>query len=207
MLLSTMLPNHEDPEQLQIRCPACGQRFKVGSDLRDRMVECGSCEHRFRIDDETILRTKKFYPGERRDPRLDGFARVPHAPSILPNIQMVQYAAEPPHETFEPPTPQRTMAAVMGAIGMILAALLLSLGARRNGPLDGFDVSARFAMAGFAGVTGGLMLIYGNPRARKKAIAAALLCLGILLSRPLMFREGSVPLGDGVVAVRESNPV
>lgn len=192
-----MLPKHEDPDQLQIRCPSCGQRFKVGSDLRDRMVECGSCEHRFRIDDDTILRTKKFYPGERRDPRLDGFARVPHAPSVPPNIQVAHYAAEPSHESFEPPAPQRTMAAVAGAAGMLLAGLLLTLGARRNGMLDGFDMVSRYALAVFASLLGGAMIIYGNPRARRKALVIALLSCGVLLALPYFFREGSVPLGSG----------
>jgi len=196
-----MLPNQEDPEQLQIRCPSCGQRFKVGSDLRHRMVECGSCEHRFRIDDESILRTKKFYPGERRDPRLDGFARVPHAPVVPPNIRSVQYADEPPHESFEPPAPQRTMAALVGGIGLVFAALLLTLGAKRGGLLDGYEMPSRFALAGFAGLIGGSMIVYGNPRARKKALMFAVASCLMLLSLPLMFREGSVPLGYGVVAV------
>ncbi len=190
-----MLPNHEDPEQLQIRCPSCGQRFKVGNDLRDRTVECGSCEHRFRIDEESILRTKKFYPGERRDPRLDGFARVPHAPSIQPNIQTVQYAEEPTGSSFEPPTPQRTMAAAIGAIGMVFAALLLIFGARRTGALDGFALPSRLALAGFAGLIGGAMVVYGNPRGRKKAWSFAAISFAILISLPFFFQEGSQPLG------------
>jgi len=201
-----MLPNHEDPDQLQIRCPACGQRFKVGSDLRDRMVECGSCEHRFRIDDETILRTKKFYPGERRDPRLDGFARVPHAPSVLPNVQTIRYAEEPAHESFEPPTPQRTMAAVVGCIGMVMAGLLLTLGASRTGALDGFELPSRLALAGFASVLGSVMLVYGNPRARKKALVLAAISSAILLSLPFIFREGSMPLGKGLPTTRSPEP-
>ena len=64
------------PNQLQIRCPNCGQRFKVGEDLRGKLVECGSCEQRFRVNDEVVLRTKKFYPGEaKRDASLDRFAK------------------------------------------------------------------------------------------------------------------------------------
>ena len=201
-----MLPNHEDPDQLQIRCPACGQRFKVGSDLRDRMVECGSCEHRFRIDDETILRTKKFYPGERRDVRLDGFARVPHAPSLPPNMQTIQYAEEPAHESFEPSTPQRTMAAAVGCIGMVMAGLLLTLGASRTGALDGFELPSRLALAGFASALGSIMLVYGNPRARKKALLLAAISSAILLSLPFIFREGSVPLGKGISSPRSLEP-
>ena len=66
--------------QLQIRCPNCGQRFKVSEDLRGKLVECGSCEQRFRVNDEVILRSRKFYPGEsKRDVSLDRFARAPLA--------------------------------------------------------------------------------------------------------------------------------
>jgi len=68
-----------DDDLLLIRCPSCGQRFKVGDDLRERTVECGGCEHRFRIIDEVIVRGKKFYPGERKDQRLNRFHRVPLA--------------------------------------------------------------------------------------------------------------------------------
>jgi hypothetical protein len=203
MFSPLMLPNQEDPEQLQIRCPSCGQRFKVGSDLRDRMVECGSCEHRFRIDDETILRSKKFYPGERRDPSLDRFARVPHAPAIQPNIQTVSYANEPSPESFEPTAPQKTMAAVVGACGMVIATLLLTLGARRNGALDGFDMTSRFGLAGFAALTGSIMIVYGNPRARMKSLMFSLIASGVLLSLPLFFQEASTPLGSGVIVTRE----
>ncbi|MGL5017160.1 MAG: MJ0042-type zinc finger domain-containing protein, partial [Luteolibacter sp.] len=59
-----MLPNSSEDSMLLIRCPSCGQRFKVGDDLRDRTVECGGCEHRFRINDDVIARGPKFYPSE-----------------------------------------------------------------------------------------------------------------------------------------------
>ena len=62
--------SHSNPDSslLLIRCPSCGQRFKVGEDFRGRSVECGGCEHRFRIQDEVIVRGRKFYPGERSNP-------------------------------------------------------------------------------------------------------------------------------------------
>ncbi len=64
------------PDQLQIRCPKCGQRFKVSDDLRGKLVECGSCEQRFRVNDDVILRSRKFYPGEsKKDGHLDRFTR------------------------------------------------------------------------------------------------------------------------------------
>lgn len=193
-----MLPPHEEPESLQIRCPACSQRFKVGVDLRDRMVECGSCEHRFRIDDETIVRSKKFYPGERKDTRLDGFARVPHAPSHQPNIQTVQYAAEPSQASFEPPSPQRILAAIVGVAGMLVVAAVLFYGDRRGGLLDGVQFSGRLAIAAFAGVLGSVMVIYGNPRGRVKAIAVSIVFLVGLITLPFVFNKASEPLESKV---------
>ncbi len=74
--MSSMNP---DDLLLIIRCPMCGQRFKVAEDLRGRTVECGGCEHRFRINDDVVVRGKKFYPGERKDPSLNRFQRVPLA--------------------------------------------------------------------------------------------------------------------------------
>ena len=62
--------------QLQIRCPKCGQRFTVGPELQGKVVECGRCENRFRVDDDVIQRSRKFYPGEKpRDASLDRFSR------------------------------------------------------------------------------------------------------------------------------------
>ncbi|MFD0894827.1 hypothetical protein KBB96_04580 [Luteolibacter ambystomatis] len=191
-----MLPPHEHPDNLQIRCPACGQRFNVGVDLRDRTVECGSCEHRFRIDDDVIIRSRKFYPGERRDPRLDMFARVPHAPPVSPNIQTVAYAPEPSHASFEPPSPLRTMVGIAAVVGMIFIGVLLMGGARYGGMLDGVSTLKRLGLAGFAGVAGGALLVYANPRGRRKAVAVALLLLAGLLAVPLTFTTASEPIAS-----------
>ena len=70
---TNMLSHPSDDSLLLIRCPTCGQRFKVGEDLRERTVECGGCESRFRINDEVIVRGRKFYPGERKDPGFNRF--------------------------------------------------------------------------------------------------------------------------------------
>jgi hypothetical protein len=184
------MPPHDETSTLQIRCPSCGQRFKVGSDLRDRVVECGACEHRFKIDDDSVLRSRKFYPGERRDPSLDSFARVPHAPSVLPDISTVQYAAEPSRESFEPPTPLRTLAGFAAVCGMLVAAALLGFGGGAGGILDGVAFPAKLGIAIFAGVLGGILLIYANPRGRKKAVLVSLLFFAGLVTIPVINQEG-----------------
>jgi hypothetical protein len=180
---------------LLIRCPACGQRFKVGEDLRNRTVECGGCEHRFRINDDVIVRGKKFYPGERRDARLDRFHRVPLAvaPPIM-GAQSVRYNEPPDPSSYEPAAPQRVIAGFIGVLLMSLVALLLMFGANRGGILDGMITSNRMIMAGFTGLLGTVLLLYANPRARRRAAAVGVVFSAGLIALPYFFTTGSVPL-------------
>lgn len=179
---------------LLIRCPSCGQRFKVGEDLRDKTVECGGCENRFRIDDEVIVRGRKFYPGERKDPGLNRFPRVPlsMAPSGMAS-QSVSYANAPDPAVLEPASPLRILAGGIGVAGMILMALLLMFGANRGGSLDGMPLFNRLVMAGFASLMGILFLLYANPRARGKALAVGLLLSAGVIAVPFLFNVGSQP--------------
>lgn len=192
---SPMPDSKPDEMLLLIRCPSCGQRFKVGEDLRGRTVECGGCEHRFRINDDVIVRGKKFYPGERHDARLERFQRVPLAvaPPIM-GSQTVRYNEPPDPAAYEPAPPQRILAGFFGVVLMSLIALLLMFGARRGGMLDGMLTSNRLMMAGFSGLLGTLLLVYANPRARGKAVAVGLLFSAGLIGLPFFFTAGSVPL-------------
>ena len=186
-----------DDKLLLIRCPTCGQRFKVGDALRGRTVECGGCEHRFKINDEVIVRGQKFYPGERREPSLSRFQRVPLA--IAPDfsgIATMRYTEPPDATEFEPVAPQRIIAGAAGVCMMVLVALLMIFGASRGGALDGMATDKRLLMAGFVGLLGSVMLVYANPRTRFKAgVMGVLLGVG-LLALPFFFTEGSVPLSE-----------
>lgn len=190
-----MPSSNPDDALLLIRCPSCGQRFKVGEDLRGRTVECGACEHRFRINEEVIVRGKKFYPGERKDPGLNRFARVPlNLARSTPNIAPVHYQEAPAASSFEPASPQRVVAGSIGAVGMVFMALLLMFGANRGGMLDGMTTDKRFLMAGFTGLLGTVLLVYANPKARVKSLLFGLLMAAGLMVIPIYFTTGSVPL-------------
>ncbi|MES2923449.1 MAG: hypothetical protein V4819_17980 [Verrucomicrobiota bacterium] len=194
------VPNPDDL-LLLIRCPSCGQRFKVGDDLRDRTVECGGCEHRFRINDDVIVRGRKFYPGERDGHSLNRFQRVPlPGGESLIGVQPIRYSAMPEPAVLEPASPQRIVAGVIGASGIILMALLLMFGASRGGLLDGMILTDRLLMAGFASLIGVALLVYANPRARLKALSVGLLLSGCTVAVPFFFQTGSVPLEQRVVA-------
>lgn len=188
-----------DDSLLLIRCPSCGQRFKVGEDLRERTVECGGCEHRFRINDEVIVRGRKFYPSERKSEGLNRFHRIPlPGGESLIGMQPIRYSNMPDPAILEPASPQRVIAGIIGVAGMVLMALFLMFGASRGGALDGMTLMNRFLMAGFVGFLGVLMLVYANPRARLKSLAVGVLLGCALMSVPYFFRTGSVPLPNRV---------
>jgi hypothetical protein len=189
-------PNPDD-SLLLIRCPSCGQRFKVGEDLRGRTVECGGCEHRFRINDDAIVRGRKFYPGQRKAPGLNRFQRVPLsvAPPVM-GTPMVRYGEAPDPSILEPASPQQIIAGFIGGVGIVLMALLIILGANRGGALDGITTGNRMIMAGFAGALGTVLLIYANPKARAKAAGAGLLASICLIVLPIFFTAGSKPLAS-----------
>lgn len=163
--------------------------------MRGRTVECGGCEHRFRINDDVIVRGKKFYPGERKDPGMNRFQRVPlNLARSTPSVAPVSYQEAPAPSSFEPASPQRVIAGAIGALGMVSMALLLMFGASRGGMLDGMSTDKRLLMAAFTGLLGIVLLVYANPKARKKALMCGLLMAAGLVVIPNYFTVGSVPL-------------
>jgi len=172
-------------------------------DLRDRMVECGGCEHRFQITDDVIVRHKKFYPGERPNPVLSRFKRVPMASGVNTGAF---YQSGPDPATFEPVAPQRIIAGIFGVLAIVLMALLLMFGAGRGAVLDGMPTSNRLVMAGFTGLLGFVLLLYANPRSRAKAGLVGLLLSGGLIMVPIYFTEGSQPLDGNAVDLVDRPP-
>lgn len=189
---------HPDAEKLSIRCPGCGQRFKVGLELRDRMVECGTCEHRFRVNDEVVVRTKKFYPGERHASSLDVFSRVPRTVASPPKstFQSIQYAPEPAHRVIEPTSPLRLVLGFSAVLIAVIIALMLVFGGNPGGVLYGTSQSKRLMLAGFSAVVTGMLLIAANPRARGRAVIGAIATATGLLSLPFIFTNGVTPAGS-----------
>lgn len=183
--------------QLLIRCPSCGQRFKVGEDLMRRTVECGGCEHRFRISDDVVVRGKKIYPGERKDAGLGRFQRSPLNPSKVPQkIAAVRYGEAPDPSYYEPTPPLRIVAAAAGVVLMLLMGVLLIFGAEYNAPLDGVPTERRLIMAGFTAVLGSLLVMYGNRKARGKAVIFSVVASAGLVSLPYFFDKACEPLGS-----------
>lgn len=189
-----------DSGQLPIRCPGCGQRFKVGPELLGRMVECGTCDHRFRLSGDVIVRQKKMYPGERKPRSLDRFARVPISSEVPANFQTANYSPDPPPPAYEPTSPLRVLLGLGAVFIFVISASILMLGGAPGGMLDGTPLGKRLALALFSGGVGAALLIGAAPlRFRKRAIAGGVLAAGIVVSLPFFFRTGERTAGTGAL--------
>ncbi|MFK7851775.1 MAG: hypothetical protein AB8D78_12435 [Akkermansiaceae bacterium] len=185
-----MSEESESSPKLNIRCPACRQRFHVTPDLMNRMVECGECDTRFRINDEVIVRAKKFYPGERADPKLKRFQRVPISAAPPPaGLQQVQYQDFNSPEQLGPISPQRVVAGIFGVSIMVIVAIPLLFMSGPGSGLNVMPVENKLIIAGFVSFLGLILLIYANPRARFKATLVGLALSAGLISIPLFLNK------------------
>lgn len=182
-----------DADKISIRCPGCGQRFNVDLDLKERMVECGTCEHRFRVNDEVVVRQKRFYPGERRGKALDTFSRIPKNAGMATNFQTAHYADDPVHEPVRSASPLRLMFGFVAVAAVVVVSLLLAFGGKPGGVLDGAAMEKRLMLAGFTAVIATVLLVAANPGARIRAVAGAVFSAALLISLPFFFTEGNKP--------------
>ena len=184
-----MSDQQEATDNLSIRCPSCRQRFSVGIDLMDRMVECGACDTRFRINDDVIMRSKKFYPGERKAAELNRFQRVPLSAPLPENLRTVRYAEFDKPEQLEPTSPQRVIAGIVGVGTMVLIALMLIFSSGPGATFGAMPMENKLIIAGFVSALGLSLLVYANPKARLKASLFGLLLTAGLVSLPFFFKS------------------
>ena len=161
------------------------------------MVECGACETRFRINEDVILRSKKFYPGERNSADLSRFHRVPHSAAAPEGMQTISYEDFNQLEQLEPTSPQRIVVGIIGVGTMVLIALILIFSGGPGGTLSAMPLQNMLIMGGFVAAIGVASLVYANPKARAKAAFFGLLMAAGLLTIPFFVNGPKVTHTDG----------
>lgn len=149
------------------------------------MVECGGCDHRFRIEDSVILRAKKFYPGERRDPSLDRFGRIPGRATPAAGFAPAPALQNPPGAGATPElttaSPVRALFGGLAVVLVILTGLLLGLGGSDGGPLAQIPRTKLLVLAAFVGLVAvGLFQLAAARRRGIAALAGGVALLGLL---------------------------
>ena len=171
---------------LTIRCPSCSQKFKVGAELMGRIVECGACEKRFTVNDEAIQKATKFYPGERNQHALEGFARVDGPKIGVEAATPIPRGVE--HGYFSPISrvgPVRLALGWSGALLILAAMVILQL----QFLVADIPVATQAMIALAAGVIGLLLIVWANPRSRMRSLSIGGIAAAILLSVPFVFRS------------------
>ncbi len=178
-------------EQLRITCPSCNQRFSVGADLMDRMVECGACETRFRINDEVVVRSKRIYPGERTSNTLNRFQRVPIVSTTPQGMREISYDKDINADNLLSKYP-RLWAAILGGGAIATIALMLLFSGGENNTLSGVSFENKLILTGFTSIVGTVLLVYAIPNARAKAVFFAILAAAGLLTIPFFINSPAV---------------
>lgn len=164
----------------------------------DRMVECGACDSRFRINDDVIIRARKFYPGEKTGPQLKRFQRVPLSAAKAPEgMETMRYAEFSHPEQLEPTSPQRIIAGIFGVAVMLFIGLLLLLSSGQGGTFSVMPLQNKLVVAGFVSILGLTLLIYANPKAKVKAALVGLLLSAAVISVPFFVKGSPVVASKG----------
>lgn len=156
-------------------------------------MECGGCDSRFRINDDVILRSKKFYPGERKSPDLNRFQRVPMSAAAPQGLQPMRYEDVSP-TAIGPVSPQRVFAGLLGVGVMIFTGLILIFSVGQKGSFSAMSLENKLIIAVFVAILGLTLLMYANPRTKMKAGFFGILLAAGLISIPFFFK--GQPLTD-----------
>ncbi len=183
-----MEENSSQPDTIDIRCPECRARFSVSQDLMGRVVECGGCDSQFPVNDETVIHSKKSYPGEKRD--TNAFRRAPLTSIEMPKgFQSINYGDIKRPEVLEPASPLQLIAGACGVGIMIFGALILLLSIKPSSLLGGMPLDKQLIVAGFTSLLGIGLLIYANRNRRFIAGFIGLILAAGVVSIPVFLKE------------------
>lgn len=173
---------------MRIQCPECRQRFDVTKDFMGKTVECGSCDHQFKVTDDVLVTEKKrFYPGEKTGSHLERFGRNKPAAVSSVGFTEAHYQANDHAERVGPPRPRRTVAMVLGVSLMTIVIVVFLLAGGKEGAMRDMETGRRFILVIFTAVLGGLLVLYGSVQNRRMGVMLAMIFGLVLLLLPILF--------------------
>ena len=167
---------------IKIECPSCARNFQVHEDLTGKMVECGGCDHRFKVEASLIIKEReKFYPGEHHDALLDRVGRSPVERQAPVNFQTANYNQGATEHLPASPTQKL---AILAGVGIIIGfACVFFLGTMNTGDLFAeVPKIKRYFLAVFVLIIGGGLLIWGARNWRDKGLLLFFALTGVLVT-------------------------
>jgi len=192
-------------EKIQIKCPVCSQKFSVEESYMGRMVECGTCDELFEINEDTLAKKRKFYPGERSGNAAQTFAKaapLSNSDNTNVNFQVASYN-NIDAKYAQPRGTIKTIMIIAGITLILLFIALFILDSQKSGVLKNLDNTKRYVLAGFIIVIGSVLIIKGFRRRTRGLLTSLLLGSG-LASMPIMFPAVASPKEN---SQEESTPI
>lgn len=177
-------------EKIQIKCTSCGQKFAVTESYIGRMVECGACDERFKVEGSALVRQKKHYPGEKSESNAALFAKSPSSPAQpVKDVEFQTANYQNVSASYvQPQQPLKTLMVCVGAVVILLVIILFLIGGREEGILKGLDDTKRMVLAAFIALIGATLIIIGTKN-KTKGLLLSLILSGSLIAMPFLFPE------------------
>lgn len=175
-------------EKIQIQCTSCNQKFEVTESYKGKMVECGACDHRFKVSGVAIISKKKrYYPGEKAQSNADNFAKSPVTQAELQENTKNNYAPKIDAARMESLSPGRKLCIGVGVFIILATIGIFATGGKKGGYLQNVEDEKRLIIAAFITLFGVILILYGSKARRVKALLFSIIIGGGLMAMPYVF--------------------
>ena len=158
---------------LQIECPKCSKRFTVNGDLVGKTVECGSCDHRFLVKEESIFAERsKVYPGEKikgNDDFLSRLGRDQSTSASNRSEKSMVGGGQPRVDAIMPAGAGQKIAVGAGISFLFLYAFIFAVGTSDGGIFQDMMRGKRYLLGGFVCLVAGGLMLFGAKNWRGRA--------------------------------------
>lgn len=165
----------------------------MNDDLTGKTVECGACDHRFLVEEESIFAERsKVYPGE-NNKRDDGFlSRLGRSHSTSEEGQeggSPKGGGNPKVDAIMPAGAGQNIAVGAGIIFLFLYVLIFFLGTSDGGSFQDVGKAKRYILGAFVLLISGGLILLGAKNWRGRAFFLTLLLgaalFALILTRPI----------------------
>jgi len=209
VVLNVVLPRFM---KVNIQCPECSQRFFVDEVYVNKMVECGSCDHRFKVTQSTIVpppsaigqqskqdpqpSREKIYPGEKQE-KLKQFKSSLKRQEAPASFTSTTYKKRKGDVTsILPASPAQVIAVWAGLFIFAIGFVIFITQGKEGRGLQDVTNQSRFIIAGIPAFVGFILIIYGAKKNRVLGVITALLFAAGLMYMPIVYPETITPIGQ-----------
>lgn len=186
----------------------------MNDDLVGKTVECGSCDHRFLVKEESIFAERsKVYPGEnikRDDDFLSRLGRDQSTSESNRKEKSMVGGGQPRVDAIMPAGAGQNIAVGAGISFLLLYAFIFAVGTTDGGIFQDMEKDARYTLGGFVCLVAGGLMLFGAKNWRGRAFLLLLTFGGalfaLILIRPVHLTPKAVMDSAPEPGLEDSRP-